>query len=167
MSLRLFEITEQLKSLELLADSEDIPPEVIADTLAGLQGDFEVKAVQVAKFVLTLNASAEAIHSAADAMRTRAERIEKRAESIKHYLLLQFQITDQRKIETTELTISRRTNPVAVQVTDEHAVPPIYWVQPEPQPPRLDKKAIKAALQAGERVDGCFLESGERVEIRL
>lgn len=168
MTLRLFEITAQFKALEALTDSEDLPPEVIADTLAALEGDFEVKAVAVAKFILSLDASAESINEAAKAMASRAARMTKRAESVRHYLLLQFQLFDwKRKIETPELVIARRNNPVAVQVTDETTIPDEFWIQPEPPPKRIDKKAVKAALQAGTEIAGAFLESGERISITL
>ena len=167
MTLALYEIAHQFKALESLADSDDLPPEMIADTLEGLEGDFETKAVQVAKFILSLEANAEAVTKAADAMELRALRMTKRAESIRAYLLFQMQTVDWRKIDTPEIIISRRNNPAAVQVADEASVPDSYWVQPDPPPKRIDKKAVKAALQSGTDVPGCFLESGERVDIRV
>jgi len=65
---RLFEITSQFKALAALEDSDELPPEVIADTLEGLEGDFEAKTIAVAKFILSLEANAAAIEKAADAM---------------------------------------------------------------------------------------------------
>jgi hypothetical protein len=44
----LYELANGDRELLALADSGDIPIEVIRDTLVGLQGDIEVKAVQVA-----------------------------------------------------------------------------------------------------------------------
>jgi hypothetical protein len=168
MTLRLFEITEQFKALENIEDSDDLPPEVIADTLEGLEGDFETKAIAVAKFIMSLEATAEQVKAAAKATELRAARIAKRAESIRHYLLLQMQIIDWRaKIEADDIVIARRNNPPMVNVADEASVPKAFWVQPEPPPPRIDKKAIKEALQSGDEVPGCYLEAGERVEIRL
>ena len=46
--MKLFEITQQFRELEKLELDDDIPPEVIRDTLEGLTGDFTEKAVQVA-----------------------------------------------------------------------------------------------------------------------
>jgi Siphovirus Gp157 len=165
---RLFEITSQFKALAALEDSDELPPEVIADTLEGLEGDFEAKTIAVAKFILSLEANAAAIEKAADAMALRAARISKRAESIRHYLLLQMQIVNwNRKIEADDIVIARRNNPVAVQVSDERTVPKDYWRQPPAPPPQLDKKLIKEKLQAGVEIPGCYLEAGERVDIRL
>lgn len=163
----LFELTAQFKDLLALADSDELPPEFIADTLSGLEGEIQDKSVAIAKFILSLEANSEAISEASKAMAKRAERLQRRADSIRAYLLFQWQSLDMRKLETPELRISRRNNPVAVQVQYEAEIPAKYWVQPDPPPLRLDKKAIKEALQAGEAVPGAYLESGERIELKL
>jgi hypothetical protein len=165
--MRLFEIAAQYRALEALAESEDMAPEFIADTLDSLTGDFEVKAVAVAKFILGVEAESDAIKEAAAAMTLRAERLSKRAESIRAYLLLQFIAMNWKKINNPELVITRRDNPPAVQISNDLIVPGSYWVQPPAPPPRIDKRAVKEALTAGKDVPGCHLQSGERIEIRL
>jgi Siphovirus Gp157 len=164
---RLFEITDQYRALLALEDSADIPPEVIADTLEGLEGDFANKAEAVAKFILSLEATAESVADAADKMAARSKRLVKRAESIRQYLLLQFQAVDFKKIETNEIVISRRKNPPALYVSDETRVPDVFWFQPEPPPKRIDKDAIKEAIKNGAAVEGCYVESAERIHIAL
>ena len=57
--------------------------------------------------------------------------------------------------------------PVAVVIADGAQLPPQYMTQPEPPPPRPDKAALKAALQAGEVIDGAWLQQGERLEVKL
>lgn len=166
-ALKLYEISNQFQALEQLGDSDDLPAEVIADTLEALAGDFESKAVQVAKFVLSLEANGQAVGLAALAMSQRAARIQKRAESIKAYLHFHMQAIETKRIETPELVITRRANPPAVVITDEHAVPARFWIEPPPPAKRLDKKAIKNAIDAGERVAGAYVEAGERLEIKL
>ena len=165
--MKLFEISAQFHELEKLADSDEIPAEVIRDTLESVEASFEDKAVAVAKMVLSLEAEAAAINDAAKKMEARSRSAQRRADSLRAYLLFQFQSIDKKRIETDELVLNRRANPVAVQITNEHAIPPEFWVQPEPPPKRIDKKAVKDALQAGAMIDGAFLESGERLEIKL
>ena len=165
-ALKLYEISNQFQALEQLGDSDDLPAEVIADTLEALAGDFDSKAVQVAKFVLSLEANAAAIETAAKAMNARSTRIYARAQGIKAYLQFHMQALEKKRIDTPELVITRRPNPPSVVITDEHAIPAQYWVQPDPPPPRLDKKAIKTAIDAGTRVDGAYVEAGERLEIK-
>lgn len=167
-ALKLYEVSNQLQALEQLGESDDLPAEVIASTLEALEGDFETKAVQVAKFILALEANATAVNEAAIAMATRGARISKRANSIRAYLQFHMQAIGTKRIETPELVINRKPNPPAVFIADEHAVPEKFKVQPEPQPPppmRIDKAAVAKALKAGEWVDGAYLEAGERLVI--
>ena len=64
-TLRLYELsTEYLQALEALSELDDLPPEAIADTLAGLSGAWEDKALNVARFVRNLEAEATAIEEA-------------------------------------------------------------------------------------------------------
>ena len=69
----LYEIAGQFRALSALADNEDIPQEVIRDTLEGLTGDLQLKATNVAKFLLGLEAEAVAIEAAAEAIHQRGE----------------------------------------------------------------------------------------------
>lgn len=164
---RLFDLAQEFRALQDLESSDDLPSEVIADTLEGLQGEFEIKAEAVAKFILSLEASAEAIKQAAEAQTNRAARLQKRADSVRQYLLLQFQFVDLPKIETADLVIRRSKNPAALIVLDESVVPEAFWVQPKPPPKKIDKDAVKAAIKSGTKVEGCRVESGERLDIRL
>jgi hypothetical protein len=166
-ALKLFEITRQLRALEDLSLDEDVPPEVIRDTIEGLQGDFDAKAVDVAKFILALESNAAEVKEAAKRMAARAAAIERRADSVRNYLLFQMQSANVTKIARPEFVIRRATNPPAVQIRDPALIPAEYWVQPEPPPPRVDKTLLKAALKAGAVIEGAFMESGERVEIKL
>lgn len=166
-ALHLYEIAAQFHDLELLESGDDVPPEVLAATLEGLEGEFDAKCVNIAKFILNLEASAANIAAAAKAMKLRGERVQRRADSIRAYMLFQIQSIDlKKKIETTEITIARRENPPAVQVTDEKAIPEAYWFQPELPPKQLDKAAIKDALQNEVTVPGAYLSRGERLEIK-
>jgi hypothetical protein len=164
---KLFEIVDQFKALAVLEDSDDIPPEVIADTLEGLEGDFEQKAVAIAKFILSMEAAALDIRAAALAMEHRADRLARRAEAIKHYLHYSMQAINKDKIETPELKIRRQNNPPAVQITDEKKIPEAYWRYPPPPPKEPDKKAIKQALESGITIEGCFIEAGEHLRIQI
>ena len=80
ISTPLYEIVRYRSELERLADSGEVPPEEIADTLQALDGDIKEKAVQVAAFTRNLESSAEAIREAGLAMIARAEQLERRAE---------------------------------------------------------------------------------------
>jgi hypothetical protein len=169
-SLALYQLVEQHRSLEALADSDDIPAEVIRDTLEGLEGDIQAKSVSVAHFFKNLDASADAIDDAVKQMQSRAARLRKRSESIKAYLLLSMQATGITRIECPYFQLVVRNNPPSVVIDNEAEVPDSYKRTPEPLPlPKAvpDKKAIADAIKAGEVVPGAHTTTGQRLEIKL
>tara|TARA_R110000868_G_scaffold154816_1_gene381068 strand:+ start:228 stop:734 length:507 start_codon:yes stop_codon:yes gene_type:complete len=165
--LHLWEISENFRSMQLLAESDDLPPEVIRDTLEGIEGDWEDKAEAVAAYIQNIEAAAEAKAEAAKAMQARAKMLEKRADSLRQYLLLQFQFMGKTRVERPAFTLILKNNPQSVVIDDETVVPVQYLVIPPPPPPKPDKKAIGAAIKAGQEVPGCHAEVSQRVDIVL
>jgi Siphovirus Gp157 len=166
-ALKLYELTQQHRELERLLDGEELPPEVIHDTLEALEGDIEAKATSVAHLVLNLDSFAEQVAALAEATKKRSERIARRAESIRNYLLLNMQATGIKKIEAPEFTIAVRANPAVVEIEDYAVVPEKYMVTPEPPPARPDKKALAVALKEGEVIPGVWLRQGEHLSIKI
>lgn len=168
--MKLYQLTAQFKSLELLEDSDDLSPEVIRDTLDGLSGELELKATNVGLFIRNLEATAEAVEKAAETMQDRAKRARARADSLKQYLLFNMQACGMTKIQSEYFTLATRKNPPSVVIDDVTAIPDKFMRQPDPKPlpPKApDKAAIAAAIKAGEIVPGCHVEQNERLEIRL
>lgn len=168
--MKLYELTAQYKSLETLEASEDLPAEVIRDTLDGLQGDLQVKSTNVGYFIRNLEATADAIDEAAKTMRERAERARKRAQSLKDYLLFNMQACDITKIECEHFTLKVVNNPPSVIIDNEADVPEEFWRQP-PQPPMppkvIDKRALGDAIKTGRQVPGAHSEQRQRLDIKL
>jgi hypothetical protein len=181
----LYQIVEQYRSLETLDPSEDLPAEVILDTLEGLTGELTVKATNVARFILNIESMADAVDGAAKAMKLRAERMRDRAASIREYLRVNMRGAGIEKIEATEFVLALKKNPPKVVIDDESRIPEAFKAKPEPPPPPVatpDKKKIADALKAhaalikalpdGEPapttpVPGAHLEQAERLEIKL
>lgn len=181
----LYEIVAQYRSLETLDASDDLPAEVIRDTLEGLTGELTVKATNVARYILNCESMADAVEGAAKQMKARAERIRKRADSIREYLKVNMQGAGITKIEATEFVLALKKNPPAVIVDNEADIPLMFKPFPPPPPPpvrTIDKKAIADALKAhaalikalpeGQAapvtpVPGCHLAQADRLEIKL
>jgi hypothetical protein len=86
-TLRLYEIaSDYLLALEELAEMQDLPPEVIADTLEGLRGGFEAKAVNVGAYIRNLQAEAAAIGEARRRMERRQRALQHHATRLAAYL---------------------------------------------------------------------------------
>lgn len=162
----LYELTQQHRELERLADGDELPAEVIRDTIEGLEGTIQEKAVSVAAFIRNVEANAEMVAEAARQLADRARRMANRADQVRAYLLFNLQATGITKIESHEFTIAVRNNPESVRVADGAELPAEFYVAVPQPPPRLDKTALKAALKAGRQIDGCWLEAGQRLEIK-
>lgn len=169
-------MTASLPSLYVLADEYmeaarvlaelDMDEQTVADTLEGLSGSLETKALNVACFVRNLEATAEAIKNAEAQMSARRRAIERRAERIREYLKAQMERCAIFKIEAPYFTIAIRQNPSAVHVEAPELVPQEFMKTPPPPEPAIDKKAVAEALKAGKDVPGCRLERGTRLEFK-
>lgn len=153
------QLAEQLQNLNL-------PEEVVRDTLEGAAGALETKATNCAMVVQNLEASAAAIVEAASAMYDRAARIAHRADLLRHYMLHNLQRAGISKVESPYFVMSVKDNPPRVDIFDESMVPDRFMVQPPAPPKRPDKKAMGAAMKAGEEVPGARITQDQRLEIK-
>ena len=168
--MKLYELVGQYRALEALESSDDLPAEVIRDTLDGLEGQLQDKATNVGLFIRNLEASADAIEEAAEHMRMRGTRLRARAQSLNEYLKFNMQAAGISKVESPWFTLKLKKNPPTVVIDSENLIPAHFMrVPPEPPPPKAapDKKAIGEAIKAGEEVPGAHSEQYERLEIEL
>lgn len=166
MQLALYQIADQyLSDIDKLQNME-LDEQTVADTLEGLSGDFEVKAVNVSMFIRNLEASAEAIKDAERKMAERRKALEVRSDRIKEYLKVNMQKTGITKIECPHFQISLRNNPESVDVLNADMIPSEYFIVPDLPPPQLDKVALKKAIQSGKEVEGARLIRNQSIQIK-
>jgi hypothetical protein len=165
-SLTLYEISQTYReALDVLTDPElDLPNEVIADTLEGLAGSLEDKAIAVAQFFKNLESTAQAIKEAEQRMSQRRKAIESRVASMKTYLKDNMESCGIQKIESPWFTLAIQKNPAAVDITDEDSLPDDFVEIVTTR--KVDKAAIKQAIEAGTEVPGAVLTRSTRLAIR-
>ena len=161
----LYEISAAYRAdVEKLANL-DLDEATLADTLEGMSGELEEKAQNVVFFARNLEATAAAIKEAEAQMAARRKALEKRAEGLRRYVFSSMQLAGVTKIECPYFRLSIQNNPPAVDVFEADLVPLEYMVQPETPPMAPDRKAIAAALKAGQDVPGCRLTQGQRLAV--
>lgn len=165
-NLALYELSQNyIQALDFLTDPEaDFPIEAINDTLEGMSGALEDKAVNVAKFLRNMEATAEAIKAAEADMAKRRRALENRVKWLKDYLKGSMEYTGISKIECPFFKLAIQKNPDAVNVTDEDAIPAQFKEQVISW--KIDKTAIKAAIKGGNPVPGAELINGTRLVIK-
>jgi len=153
------------EAAERLAES-GLDEQTITDTLEGLSGDIEWKAIHLAKLIRNIECDTAAIRSAVDEMVKRANSEEAKAKRLRDYLKNCLQQAEIRKVPCPFFVVSLKSTPPAVVLDDEKLIPGDLMVWPPAPPPKPDKRAIAEALRAGNTVAGAHLESGTRLEIK-
>jgi hypothetical protein len=163
-TLKLYELShDYLSALDALAEIEDLPPEAIADTLEGLAGAWEDKALNVARYVRNLESEAAAIEEAKKRMDARAKATANRAARLKEYLKAELERTGL-KPKAPDLALRLQSNPPAVTIDDAAMVPEDY--RRTETVTTLLKSEIGAALKAGQVIPGARLVRSQRLVIQ-
>lgn len=162
----LYNLTGQYRALtDLVERIDEETGEVVEDAeiravLDGLDAAVDVKLDACARVVRELEAEAEVASAEACRLKRRADRLEENADRLKHAMRDSMLAVGKRKVTTALFTLSLRTPPPHVVVTDFEALPAsLLRVVPERREP--DKGAIRATIEAGKDVPGAELEDGE------
>lgn len=165
----LYALTNQYLALAEKLSDGDFDAATIADTIeaSGITDEIAEKA-QGLEYVAR---GAEAYNLAIDAEIARLQALKqhrmKVAAGLRGYLLDNMQRMQIERIDCPMFSISIRKNPPAVEIFDQLSLPAQFMVVPEPKPPVAapDKKAIAAAIKAGQEVPGAKLVQGVRLNV--
>lgn len=149
-------------SSELAATLSNIDPET--GELPGfeqIQTLVENKLLATAAFALETDARAAQLENRAKELLTEAKRLRKRTAWLDSYMADAMRKTGIGDLEGEDFAIKlERDRDVAVDVTDEEALPQQFWRVSEKRDP--DKVALRKALQAGEQIPGAQLVYRDR-----
>lgn len=162
----LYQLSTEYQQAQTKLLESDFDEVTIKDTLEGLAGDLEVKAVNVAMFIRNVEVTADAIKQAETEMANRRKALEKKVDALKQYLKENMQACGISKIESPYFALTIKKNPPAVIIDNAGIIPSELYVYPEAPAPYPDKKAIAEELKAGYEVSGAHLEQVERLEIK-
>lgn len=165
MSLKLYEIAnEYQKAFDKLSEME-LSPEVVADSLAAIGGQFEDKAKAVVSYIKNLECEILAIQAASSMLEKRHDAHREKAEALKKYLLKSMQSIGLDKINDPINPVSLRKNPPKLVIDNEEtlkAYTALWKKIPETQ--ELDKKMLKDCLSSDMKIEGAHLERGVRLD---
>ena len=170
----LYEINAQFaEAIELyengvdkIVDTETGEVKSLADVLAELNMSREEKIENTVRYIKNLRADSESARAEAANLIERADRFDKKAEQLESYLLSQ--LGDCKKMETPMYTLKVRVSKSTCCPTDEEAIqrlPEGFWNIKTTVKITPDKKAIKAALEKGEKLEGCSIVENRRLSI--
>lgn len=138
---------------QLLTEFPDLDDEALHDTLEGIT-DLRQMLAEVVRSALEDEALVGGLSTRLSDMKARLERLEARAKRKRQLVLRAMTDCDIQKLAEADFTASLRSGVPALEVAAEDKIPAAYW---KPQPPKLDKQGIIAALKTGATVEGATL----------
>ena len=141
---------------KLKAEFPEADDETLRDTVEGLTRLPEMLA-SVLRSHLDDVAFLAALRTRILDMQERFARIEYRADKKRALVASVMERAGMKKLAEPDFTASLREVPPGLVVTEEGKIPAPFW---QPQPPKLDRRALIAALKAGEVVAGAALGNG-------
>lgn len=152
---QLYEIAGRYRELASL-DADD---EAIANTLQGIECEFEEKAQRVVHVSLNLQSDVEAIDNEIERLKQRKAAILNHDARLREYLRTNMEATGITNISCPLFSITLAKGREIAVIDDANKLPDeLVRVKTEIAP---DKNAIAAKLKLGENVPGAHLERGQ------
>lgn len=160
MSKSLIQIAEDSAALEeLLQETGGELTKTLESFLAEIETGLTTKADNYYSMIDHLESTAERYRKRSEAYRAAAKSAENIVEKMKERIHAAMQIMGKSEVEGKTIRFKIQHSPASVKIYDPSGIPAdmtIVTVTP-------DTAKIKAALKAGELVDGCRLEQGTHI----
>lgn len=162
----LYELTnDYLQILSMLEDPE-LDPQTLADTMEGIEGEFEIKAENYAKVMKNLEGDILAIKTEIDRLTAKKKALENNIKNMKSTLQTAMETTGKTKFKTELFSFGIRKNAPAVIIDEPYIenVPERFLKYSDPT---INRTAIKEAIQNGEDLEGlAHLEQSKSLMIK-
>ena len=165
--MKLYEISgdylSALAELDTLQEQGLVTPEIVADTLEGLAGEWSDKALNVAKYIATVEAEAAALKEVEQRKAAQRKVLEGKADGLRRYLLAECQRTG---LTPKDAEIAIKLSKSSAVVIDDEAALPDDYKREIPARYEPDKTLIKQAIKDGFPVPGARIEERQNLTIK-
>lgn len=161
--MNLFELTAEYKGIMELAEDPEVDPEIIATQLEVIEMDIKDKADSIAYIIAQLDGDVETIKKEEERLYKMRNSLTANKERLKTYLEGAMRETGLTKFKTSLHSFGIQKNPQSVRLVEGETIPEQFLV---PQEPKVDKKAILAALKSGKTFKFAELFQSEGLRIR-
>lgn len=162
----IYEITNDYLQIMAMLEDSDLDPQTLADTMEGIEGEFEIKAENYAKVMKNLEGDILAIKTEIDRLTSKKRVIENNIKNMKSTLQTAMETTGKTKFKTElfSFNIQKSAPAVVIDLEDMSKLPSQFIKQRDIE---ADKTAIKEALKRGENLDGiAHFEQSESLRIK-
>lgn len=151
---------DMTKLQELVQSSDNFTPEMIADTMEGLELELGDKFDAIMALVRNNEGLAKTCAEEATRLNERKKSFENKVKQLKKYILDCLLAAGRDGLKTASNTFTARKGAVSVIIDNENLLPDDLVDTTVITAP--NKKAIKEAIESGEDVPGAHLETGPR-----
>jgi len=149
------ELSHELQEVQSLALDPDVPEEALRDTLDGIEGMFNEKAVRIVHVIANSDTDVDAISAEIKRLSERKRSIELAQDRLREYLRFNMEATGISKISSPLFTITLAAGRDMVEIYDEAALPDEFVrVKTVVSPEKAD---ILKALKSGIDVPGATI----------
>jgi 3-methyladenine DNA glycosylase Mpg len=152
----LYELTGKYLQLAQLAQDPDIPDDALADTIEGLEGEIEIKAEGILKWIANVQGDVQAIDAEIRRLQARKKVLANGQDRLREYLRHNMEVTGIQRIECSLFLISLAKGRDVAVIDNEQELPDAYLVT-VPESKRPDKSKILSDLKAGKEIPGASL----------
>lgn len=159
--MKLYEIAEAFRAFMDAVEAGEIPAEAIPDTLAGIDGEFEDKAENIAKIISSNKSDIAGYEFEIDRLSKLRDAVKNQNTRLNAYLFDQMKAIGKTKIKTPlfGFSICKNGGLQPMEITGDV---PAQYTKSEP-----DNEKIRKALTDGEALSfASFKERGEHLRIR-
>lgn len=153
-------MTEQASELYELLQNEIIDEQVFKDTLEAIGADEKIEGY--CQVIKELQGDFDKFKTESDRLTARMQTAKNNIDRMKNRLLTFLRASGQSKVKAGTFSVSIGTSK-ATKILDESLIPTEYKT---PQPDKIDKTAIKNAIESGVAVTGAEIIINEGVRIR-
>ena len=153
----LYEMKQAAINLYEMLQADEIDEQAYNDTMEGIGADEKLE--DYIYVIKQCEADNVAIKTEIDRLKANKEKNDKAIDRMKQAIVDFMKATDQKEAKAGTFNLSLRKSESTV-ITDETKIPSEYLI---PQPPKVDKTAIKKAIKLGVKVDGAVIEIKESV----
>lgn len=163
--MKLYEITEQHKELLKLADESEDMAQAVADTMEGLEGEFNDKAISLIHVFNNMGSDVDILDNEIKRLSDRKKSIVNKQNSMKEYLRINMESSEISKISCPLFTITLAKGRDIVQIDDESKIPSDYMDIKTSMTPM--KKEILAEMRQGNSIEGVtIIKSANSIRIK-
>ena len=149
------ELSHELQEVQSLALDPDVPEEALRDTLDGIEGMFNEKAVRIVHVIANSGTDVDAISAEIKRLSERKRSIELAQDRLREYLRFNMEAAGISKISSPLFTITLAAGRDIVEIYDEAALPDEFVrVKTVVSPEKVD---ILNALKSGIDVPGATI----------